>query len=96
MHQQLIAGTLKAQRALIASSIEAPERFTDLIGAFFHSFWVDKKPVQLPEVFTTILKSTVGVELATRIEQLVSMLVTFYSSLWGSEYVYASRAPPNI
>ena len=65
--------TVKVQRAIIACSLEAPERFVDVVGNLFHAFWVEKKPVQHPHVFMSIIKDTLGETVSVRVEQMVSI-----------------------
>ncbi len=54
-------------RTLVACSRECPERYPDLIAALYHEFWVEKKGIQLPEVYEPIVTSILGREAASRV-----------------------------
>jgi len=61
------ATTMKVQRTLVACSRESPERCPDLIGALYHDFWVEKKGVQLPEVYEPIVTNILGRDVASSV-----------------------------
>ncbi|KIX95570.1 uncharacterized protein Z520_08690 [Fonsecaea multimorphosa CBS 102226] len=61
------ATTLKVQRALVATSLECPDRYPDVICNLYHAFWCEKKGVQLPEVHEPMIAQVVGNELAAKI-----------------------------
>ena len=45
-----------------------------MYDALFHAFWVEKRGVQLAEVYEPILRSVLGNELAERVMDLVCEL----------------------
>ena len=47
--------TLATQRALTALNMRSPEKLADTLSALYEAFWVDKKPVQCPEVVVPVL-----------------------------------------
>ncbi|OAL26615.1 hypothetical protein AYO20_10039 [Fonsecaea nubica] len=59
--------TLKVQRALVACSLECPNRYPDVLGAVYHAFWCEKKGVQLPDVHAPIITQVVGKDVAAKI-----------------------------
>ncbi|KIW99605.1 uncharacterized protein Z518_11018 [Rhinocladiella mackenziei CBS 650.93] len=67
MNYPAMATTVKVQRVLVACSHECPERYPDVIGALFHAFWVEKKGVQLPEIYEPIITDILGKEISSRI-----------------------------
>lgn len=52
--------TLHTQRALTALYMEKPEMVSDALGAIYHAFWVDKKPIAKPEVVAPLLAKALG------------------------------------
>ncbi|KAK6380745.1 hypothetical protein LTS17_004945 [Exophiala oligosperma] len=59
--------TLKAERLLTACSLECPKQYPDIIAALYHAFWVEKKAVQLPEVYEPIAVEFLGEESAKKV-----------------------------
>ena len=52
----------------------------DLLDALFHAFWVEKRGVQLPEVFESIVRTVLEKSLASEVIKLVSFSAAVNSS----------------
>ena len=59
------------ERALAACSIECPDQYPDVLGALYHAFWIEKKRVQLPDVYEPIIADALGKDLAARVIEKV-------------------------
>ncbi|KIW13293.1 hypothetical protein PV08_08481 [Exophiala spinifera] len=59
--------TLKVERFLVACSRECQQQYPNVIAALYHAFWVEKKAVQLSEVYEPIAADVLGQETAQKV-----------------------------
>lgn len=75
--------TNKLQRALCAVQLSHPEKLTSAFDACYAAMWVDRKPVQKPEVFTEVLASVLGsADAAAAVVKKVRCVLAFFSLLF--------------
>ncbi|TKA75522.1 hypothetical protein B0A49_02821 [Cryomyces minteri] len=66
--------TLSCQRALCALLLAVPEaqaqeKLTAAFDALYHAFWVERRPIQTPEVLGEVLAKVLGEEVGGRVMQ---------------------------
>ena len=54
--------------------MECPDQLEGLLDALYHAFWVEKKGVQLPEVFGPIIKQALKTSQAEGVIEFVCAL----------------------
>jgi len=60
------------QRALSALTILHPDKLTEALNGLYKAFWVERQPIQKPEVFVPILSRVLGEENAKAVVEASS------------------------
>lgn len=63
---------LQVQRALTALTIQHPDKLSAALSSLYQAFWVERQPIQKPEVFVPILSSVLGEETARAVAEASS------------------------
>ncbi|KAK1065122.1 hypothetical protein LTR74_008234 [Friedmanniomyces endolithicus] len=64
--------TLNAMRALCAVTTLHPDKLSDCFGAMYQAFWVDRKSISKPEVWTAALNEVLGESEGKKIVEMSS------------------------